>query len=98
MINAGSAPCVEDLSDQQIELLVYNGQSRVWGSHDCLIQPGTSPETLPVGMAVRRSIVWTGLSSQPQCAGTRQRVGAGSYTLHARLGGVEGATANFTIS
>lgn len=97
VINSGPSPCVKDLSDQQIELLVYNGESRVWGSHDCLIQPGSSPQTLPAATAVRRSIVWTGLSSQPACTGTRQRVGPGSYTLHARLGGVEGATATFTL-
>lgn len=98
VVNSGPSPCVRDLSDQQIELLVYNGESRVWGSHDCVIQPGSSPQTLPVAMAIRRSIVWTGLSSQPACAGTRQRVGPGSYTLHARLGGVEGVTATFTMS
>ena len=97
VVNLGSAPCATDLSDSRIELLVYNGESRVWGSHDCQIEPGTSLATLAVGAPVRRSIVWTGLSSQPQCAGTRQRVGAGTYTLHARLGGVEGATTTFAI-
>ncbi len=40
--NTGSNPCVADLSDTQIELRVYNGSARVWGSHDCQIQPGTS--------------------------------------------------------
>ena len=43
---------------------MYNGESRVWGSHDCQIEPGTSPQMLPVGTAVRRSVVWTGLSTQ----------------------------------
>ncbi len=98
VINSGTAPCVADLADRQIELRVYNGESRVWGSHDCQIEPGTSPATLPVGTAVRRSIVWTGLSSQPQCAGQRVRVGPGTYTLHALLAGQEGATSQFTIS
>lgn len=96
--NTGKTSCVVDLSDKQIELLVYNGESRVWGSHDCQVEPGTQPMTLAAGQAVRRSITWTGLSSQPQCAGTRQLVGAGSYTLHARLAGVEGSTATFSLT
>lgn len=96
--NIGKTPCVADLSDRQIELLVYNGESRVWGSHDCQVQPGTQPMTLAVGSPVRRSITWTGLSSQPQCAGTRQLVGSGTYTLHAKLAGVEGATATFSLT
>ena len=96
--NTGTKACVADLSDAQIELLVYNGESRVWGSHDCQVEPGTQLMSLNPRQAVRRSITWTGLSSQPQCAGTRQLVGAGSYTLHAKLSGVEGTTATFSLT
>jgi len=96
--NISQQPCVADLSDPQIEILVYNGASRVWGSQDCLVTPGASPEVLPVGEPVRRTITWSGLSSQPACAGQRQRVGPGTYTVHARLSGQEGATATLTIT
>lgn len=96
--NNGPRPCVQDLSDSQVELRVYNGESRVWGSHDCEIQPGTADRTLAVGQPVRVSIVWSGLSSQPKCAGTRQRVGAGTYTLYAYLSGRTGTAAQFSIS
>lgn len=95
--NTGTAPCIANLSDAQIELIVFNGVSRVWGSHDCQVQPGTSPVTLVARKPVRRSIQWTGLSSQPQCAGDRQRVGAGVYTLRVHLGKMESAEAKFTI-
>jgi hypothetical protein len=95
--NIGETPCVANLSDGQIELLVYNGESRVWSSHDCKIQPGNSPTTLAPRQAARRSIRWTGLSSQPQCAGGRQRVGAGNYTLRARFGQINGRTVMFRI-
>ena len=98
VINSGSAPCVQDLADKQVELRVYNGESRVWGSHDCQIQPGTSDRTLPVGHPVRVSITWTGLSSQKGCAGTRQRVGAGTYTLYALLSGHMGKAAQFALT
>ncbi len=96
--NSGTVPCVQDLADSQIELRVYNGESRVWGSHDCTIQPGTANRTLAVGQPVRVSIVWSGLSSQPKCAGTRQRVGAGTYTLYALLSGHEGTAVQFSVS
>lgn len=96
--NPGSLPCVQDLADPQIELRVYNGESRVWGSHDCLVQPGTDPRTLAAGQTVRVSVTWSGLSSQPACAGTRQRVGAGTYTLYGSLSGREGTAAQFSIN
>jgi hypothetical protein len=96
--NIGTAPCVQDLADSQVELRVYNGESRVWGSHDCQIEPGKNDQTLLVGQAVRVSIIWSGLSSQPKCAGTRQRVGAGTYTLYAVLSGHTGTAAQFSIS
>lgn len=96
--NTGSTPCVQDLADKQIELRVYNGESRVWGSHDCQIQPGTNPRTLAADQPVRVAITWSGLTSQPNCAGTRQRVGAGTYTLYALLSGKTGKATQFTIN
>lgn len=96
--NTGPAPCVQDLADRQIELRVYNGSARVWGSHDCAIAPGTATVTLPVNQPIRREVQWSGLSSQPACAGTRTRVGAGTYTLHASLAGREGKTSTFTLA
>lgn len=98
VVNAGSKPCVQDLADRQVELRVYNGESRVWGSHDCKIEPGSTLRTLPVGQPVRISITWTGLSSQPGCGGTRQRVGAGTYTLYPYLSGRVGTVAQFSIT
>ncbi len=98
VVNAGSADCTQDLSDSQVELRVYNGESRVWGSHDCKIEPGTAVRTLPVGQTVQISVTWTGLSSQPGCAGTRQRVGAGTYTLYPYLSGRVGTVAQFSIT
>lgn len=96
--NSGTAPCIQNLADSQVELRVYNGESRVWGSHDCEIQPGADNRTLAVGQPVRVSVTWSGLTSEPACAGTRQRVGAGTYTLYAYLAGHVGTAAQFAIS
>ncbi len=96
--NNGGSPCVQDLADKQVELRVYNGESRVWGSHDCQIQPGTNVKTLASKTPVRVAVTWSGLTSQPGCKGTRQRVGAGTYTLYAVLAGKTGKATQFTIS
>jgi hypothetical protein len=96
--NVGPGPCVQNLADSQVELRIYNGESRVWGSHDCTVQPGVSDRTLAPGRPVRVGVVWSGLSSQPKCAGTRQRVGAGTYTLYALLSGRAGTAAQFSIN
>jgi len=95
--NVGAAPCVQDLADKQVELKVYNGESRVWGSHDCKVQPGTAERTLTPHTPVLVAITWSGLSSRPGCSGTRQRVGAGSYTLYATLAGKTGKAAQFSL-
>lgn len=95
--NTGSAPCVQNLADSQVLLTVYNGLSRVWGSHDCEIQPGTDERTLGVNLPVKISVVWSGRSSEPKCAGVRQQVGAGSYTLIPALSGKTGKAAQFAI-
>ncbi|MGH8962472.1 MAG: hypothetical protein ACRDWT_15015 [Jatrophihabitantaceae bacterium] len=96
--NSGPAPCVQDVADSQILLRVYNGASRVWGSHDCQTEPGVTEKTLPVDKPIGFSMTWSGLTAQPGCATTRQRVGAGTYTLYATLAGVNGKAAQFTIS
>jgi hypothetical protein len=96
--NTGTAPCVQDLADRQVELKVYNGESRVWGSHDCKVEPGQDDRTLAPNTPVRVAITWSGLSSRPNCAGTRLRVGAGTYTLYAVLSGKTGKAAQFSIS
>ena len=98
VVNPGPKACIQDLADSQVELVVYNGESRVWGSHDCEVQPGKNPRTLAVGQAVRVSVTWSGLSSQPKCVGSRQRVGAGTYTLYARLSGHVGTAAQFSVT
>jgi hypothetical protein len=96
--NTGASPCIENLSDKEIVLKVYNGESRVWGSHDCKVEPGNNEQTLAVNAPVRVSITWTGLASKPGECNNRQRVGAGTYTLYATLAGKTGHAAQFSIS
>ncbi|TAM86595.1 MAG: hypothetical protein EPN43_10395 [Jatrophihabitans sp.] len=96
--NPGPQPCVQDVADSQIVMTVYNGASRVWGSHDCQVQPGVMQRTFNPSQPAVFTITWSGLSSQANCAGTRQRVGAGTYTLYATLAGQQATAAQFAIS
>lgn len=96
--NTGMTPCTQDLADPQVVLTVSNGDARVWGSHDCKVQPGTNVAVLTPNAPVKLSITWTGLSSQPGCTAQRVRVAAGTYTLQATLGAITGAPATFTLT
>jgi hypothetical protein len=42
-------------------------------------------------------VVWSGLGSQPGCAGTRSRVKAGSYDLVARVGAAASKPAKLVL-
>jgi hypothetical protein len=95
--NTGPTPCTQALGDAQIEFRVYNGAARVWGSHDCKIDPTPDVETLAVNATVAKTVAWSGYSSETNC-GTRQKVGAGTYTLYAYLNGTQGTTAQFAIT
>jgi hypothetical protein len=95
--NIGPTPCSEALGDAQIEFRIYNGAARVWGSHDCKIDQTPDVETLPVNSTVAKTVTWSGYSSETNC-GTRQRVGAGTYTLSVYLAGTLGTTAQFAIT
>ena len=100
VVDVAKTACVQDLADRQVELRVYNGESRVWGSHDCMVAPGRTLRTLAPDVPVRVAITWSGQTSKPRgcAAGTRQQVGAGTYTLYALLGGRTGRASQFTIS
>jgi hypothetical protein len=92
------APCVQDFGGGKVQLQVYNGESRVWGSNDCTPASGPLLTTLTPNRAVRVRVTWSGLSSTPGCKATRQRVGAGTYTLYASLAGHPGAATQFALT
>ncbi len=96
--NVSARPCRFDLADRQIELRVFTGDVRVWGSHDCQIQPGTEVATLAPRKPVRRGIVWSGQTSAPGCSGTRLVAQAGTYKLVASLSGKQSPPIAFKIT
>ena len=96
--NTGKAACIQDLADKQVELTVFTGDVRVWGSHDCQMQPGSAPRRLAVDKPVRVEVVWTGKTSRPGCGGTRLQVQPGTYRLYAALNGTTSAPVTFTVT
>jgi hypothetical protein len=84
--NASRAACVRDLGAAQQEILLYAGARRLWSSNDCYPEGQRDPEVLAPGTTRSFTVTWSGLSSQPRCAGPRARVGPGTYQLEARVG------------
>jgi cytoskeletal protein RodZ len=95
--NSGTSSCVQDLADEQVELTVFTGDVRVWGSHDCQMQPGTAPQRLVPNKPVRVEVIWTGKTSQPGCGGTRLQVQPGTYRLYAALNGTKSTPVTFIV-
>jgi hypothetical protein len=95
--NTGTVACVRDVGPRQQEMLLYAGSTRIWSSNDCYPDGGTDIRTLSPGESVSSTVVWSGLSSQPGCAGTRTRVKAGSYDLVALVGGARSAPATLVL-
>lgn len=95
--NVSKQTCTRDLAASQQEVLLYAGQARVWSSNDCYPGGGRDVRTLAPGERNRFSVTWSGLSSRPSCAGTRSRVGPGSYQLVARIGTLRSTPAALTL-
>jgi hypothetical protein len=84
--NTSPVSCVRQLDKalQEIVLLDAAGE-RVWGSNDCFPESGSDERTLAAGEAVVFPVVWGGRTSEPGCAGPRDRPEPGGYVLRGRL-------------
>ncbi|WP_224387821.1 hypothetical protein [Pseudonocardia sp. ICBG1293] len=85
--NVSGQPCVRDLDGAEQEIAVWSGDgaSRLWSSNDCANPSSDDLRTLVPGQPVAFAVTWTGLASEPGCAGERNRVGPGGYRVLARL-------------
>jgi hypothetical protein len=95
--NVSTTSCVRDLGAALQEVLLYRGSQRLWSSNDCYPEGLRDQELMRPGVVHTFSVTWSGLSSQPKCAGTRTRVGAGSYTVLGRLGTLVSPRAPMTL-
>jgi hypothetical protein len=95
--NVAARPCTRDLGAELQEVLLYRGSTRLWSSNDCYPEGTRDPELMRPGVVHTFSVVWSGLSSQPDCAGVRGRVPAGSYALVGRLGSLVSPRSPLTL-
>lgn len=84
--NIGAQPCVRDLGTTHQEWGLFDGQTRLWGSNDCLYEQGTDPQSLQPQQQVTLRVEWSGLTSDPECAEPRRRLAPGDYEVSARIG------------
>ena len=95
--NVAALPCTRDLGAALQEVLLYQATKRLWSSNDCYPEGQRDLELMRPGVVYTFSVTWSGLSSQPQCLGTRTRVGAGSYALVGRLGSLVSPRSPLTL-
>lgn len=87
--NAGTVACTRDLGASQQEWGLLSGETRLWGSNDCQVEPGKNVQSLQPGQQVTLQVQWSGMTSEPTCNQPRERLAPGEYQLRARLGGVQ---------
>ncbi|WP_029431009.1 hypothetical protein [Blastococcus sp. URHD0036] len=84
--NTSPVPCERVLDKELQEIVLLDGAgTRVWGSNDCRPETSDDVRVLAPGEQVVFPLVWSGLSSEPDCAGTRAAMPPGQYTLRGRL-------------
>jgi hypothetical protein len=84
--NSAATPCVRALDKGLQELVILDGTGkRLWGSNDCFPEASRDLRTLGPGEIVTFPVVWSGLTSEPGCAGTRVPLLPGYYVVRGRL-------------
>lgn len=97
--NVSPVACVRTMDKGLQEILLIDGAgNRVWGSNDCYPEETSDVRTLQPGESVTFPVLWSGLSSAPDCTGERGAPGAGSYLLRGRLDTRTSPDAPFTLT
>jgi hypothetical protein len=97
--NIASVSCVRPLDKGLQEIVLLDGAgTRLWGSNDCFPEASSDARTLAPGEAVDFPVLWSGLGSQPGCAGDRTQLAPGEYVLRARLDTKTSPDAALTLS
>lgn len=98
--NISTLACSRDMGSglQQVSVQSLDGQRRLWTSTDC--DQGGQPDvrTLNGGQQAAFTLTWSGTTSQPNCAGERVPVPAGSYAVSALFGSIHSSPETFNIS
>lgn len=98
--NIGPAACTRDLDPRLRELIVTTTATngRVWSDRDCTTVHYPDLRTLQPGMPAVFELRWSGLTSNPHCAGTHTPALAGAYQLMGRFGDRSGGPIPFALT
>lgn len=97
--NVASVSCVRTLDKGLQEIVLLDGAgTRLWGSNDCFPEASSDVRTLAPGEVVDFPVLWSGLGSQPGCAGDRAALAPGQYLLRARLDTKTSPDATLTLT
>jgi hypothetical protein len=88
--NTSAGPCRQNLDKAKLEVRLYQGGQRVWGSNDCYPESTKDVRTLPPRKGATLLVTWSGLGSEPTCVQPRTQIGTGNYTVRATFDGVVG--------
>lgn len=83
--NVGTGPCTRDVGEGRAEYLIFEGDTRLWGSNDCIPGEGADVRALQPDEQIQLSVRWAGLTAEPGCAAPREQLAPGNYTLRASL-------------
>lgn len=95
--NTSDLPCMRDLGQAALELLVYSGKTRVWSSDDCNPGGGHAVVTLKAGQTFGSTVQWDRQTSAPGCPSGRPNAAAGAYQLVARTLALRSAPSPFSL-
>jgi hypothetical protein len=84
--NPTHTPCVRVVDKGLQELVILDrAGKRLWGSNDCFPEANHDTRTLAPGEIVSFPVIWSGLTSEPGCAGARVPLLPGAYVVRGRL-------------
>lgn len=96
--NTGPVPCVRDLNrvHREIEVLGVEDQ-HIWSSSDCFVESTNEKPVLGPGQSARNDVVWSGVTSTPDCGPDRKRVQPGEYKAVAKLAEITSEPVPFKV-
>jgi zona occludens toxin (predicted ATPase) len=95
--NVGSVPCIRDLGQAAMGLIVSSGKTRVWSSDDCAPGGPEAAATLRPGQRFSSTVSWDRVTSKPGCPAGQPAAAPGTYQLVARNVALTSAPRSFSL-
>jgi hypothetical protein len=85
-VSVARRPCSFDMGARSVSVVVTWGQTRIWGSADCVQGTGSRVVTLVRGVPALLHVTWNRRTSAHGCPGARRQAHLGTYTVTAYSG------------